>query len=143
MDTFKASQRKACELVRIARSTFRHRSDRTKDHKLKEKLTALAQEKPRYGYRRLGVLLRRDGEVVNHKRLFRVYKEAGLSVRRKKRKRLVRVGQPQFTATANGRWTSSTIGSQTGDRSGCLQSWIPSRGSVWPLRSIPHCRAHA
>jgi putative transposase len=105
IDTFQASQRRACELVQIARSTFRHRRDRTKDHKLKAKLTALAQEKPRYGYRRLGVLLRRDGEAVNHKRLFRVYKEAGLSVRRKKRKRLVRVGQPQFTATApNQQW---------------------------------------
>ena len=105
MEAYQASQRKACELVQIARSTFRHRSNRAKDHSLKEKLTVLAQEKPRYGYRRLGVLLRRDGEVINHKRLFCVYKEAGLSVRRKKRKRLVRVGQPQFAATApNQEW---------------------------------------
>lgn len=100
MQTFSARQRKACELVQIARSTFRYRADNTKDHKLREKLTVLAHEHPRYGYRRLAVLLRRDGETINHKRLFRLYKEAGLSVRRKKRRRLVRAGEPQFTATA-------------------------------------------
>ena len=60
---------------------------------------ALAHDKPRYGYRRLEVLLRREGQVVNHKKLFRVYQEAGLSVKRKKRKHLVRVGQPLFVAT--------------------------------------------
>ncbi len=41
-----------------------------------------AREKPRWGYRRLHVLLRRSGEVVNHKRVQRVYREAGLSIRR-------------------------------------------------------------
>ena len=53
----------------------------------------------RYGYRRLGELLKRKGERVNHKRLFRVYRAAGLSVKRKRRKSLVRVGQPNFVAT--------------------------------------------
>jgi putative transposase len=69
-------------------------------------LTHLAHQKPRYGYRRLGILLRREGEVVNHKRLFRVYRAAGLSVKRKKRKRLARVGLPAFLATRpNQQWS--------------------------------------
>ena len=65
----------------------------------------LAREKPRFGYRRLHVLLRRTGEAVNHKRVHRVYREAGLSLRRKKRKHCVRVGQPLRACTAaNQEW---------------------------------------
>jgi putative transposase len=105
MEQFAASQRKVCELVNIARSSFRYRANPEKDKKLKERLTQLAHEKPRYGYRRLAILLRREGQIVNHKRLFRVYRMAGLSVRRKKRKHLMRAGQPCFTATRqNQQW---------------------------------------
>ena len=65
----------------------------------------LAREKPRFGYRRLHVLLQRSGEAVNHKRVHRVYREAGLSIRRKKRKHCVRVGQPLRARTAaNQEW---------------------------------------
>jgi putative transposase len=65
----------------------------------------LAREKPRYGYRRLHVLLRRVGEALNHKRLYRIYREAGLCLRRKKRKHCVRASAPlrQHTA-ANQEW---------------------------------------
>jgi putative transposase len=105
MEQYAASQRKACELANIARSSFRYRANTEKDDRLKAKLTQLAHEKPRYGYRRLAILLRREGQIVNHKRLFRVYRAAGLSVRRKKRKRLVRVGQPSFIAARqNQQW---------------------------------------
>ena len=106
MESFAATQRKACELAHIARSSFRYRSNPEKDDKLRERLRHLAAEKPRYGYRRLGVLLRREGEAVNHKRVFRVYRAAGLSVKRRKRKRLVRAGQPAFIATRpNQQWS--------------------------------------
>ena len=105
MENFAATQRKACELARIPRSTFRYRADDEKDNQLRMKLTQLAQEQPRYGYRRLEVLLRREGEAVNHKRIFRIYQAAGLSVKRKKRKRLVRAGRPLSMATApNQQW---------------------------------------
>ena len=106
IETFAATQRKACELAHIARSSYRYRPDKEKDCQLKEKLRKLAEHKPRYGYRRLGVLLQREGETVNHKRLFRVYRAAGLSVKRRKRKRLVRVGQPAYIAIApNQQWS--------------------------------------
>ncbi|MBI2820522.1 MAG: transposase [Acidobacteria bacterium] len=61
---------------------------------MRERLVALAQEKPRYGYRRLQVLLEREGQHLNHKRVFRVYRAAGLSVKRRRRKRLLYQGRP-------------------------------------------------
>src|SRR5579864_9121436 len=68
-------------------------------------MVALAREKPRFGYRRLQVLLERTGERVNHKRLHRIYREAGLMIRRKKRKHCVRVGRPLLERTAaNQEW---------------------------------------
>jgi putative transposase len=82
MAEFHASERRACELMEIPRMSCRYQSRRD-DSGLRERLLELAREKPRYGYRRLHVLLRRDGaERVNHKRVRRVYRELGLSVRR-------------------------------------------------------------
>ncbi len=98
------SERRACGLVRVAVSTYRYATRRS-DEPLRTKLVQLAREKPRFGYRRLQVLLRRAGEWVNHKRLHRVYREAGLSLRRKKRKHCVRVGQPlRMWTAANQEW---------------------------------------
>ncbi len=103
---FPTSVRRACELTLIPRSTFRFERDRRRDEALRERLVALAQEKPRFGYRRLGVLIRWSGMVVNHKRLFRVYRAAGLSVKRKRRKRLVRACSPRVRPTApNQEWS--------------------------------------
>jgi putative transposase len=72
---------------------------------LREQVVKLARSKPRYGYRRLHVLVRRSGEAINHKRLYRVYREAGLCLRRKKRKHCARISAPlrQYTA-ANQEW---------------------------------------
>ena len=90
--TFGPSERRACGLLEMAVSSYRYRSRGRGDEELRSKLVALAGEKPRFGYRRLHVLLRQGGERVNHKRVWRVYREAGLCVKRKKRKRLVRTG---------------------------------------------------
>ena len=70
------SERRACRVMTMAVTTYRYRSLRT-DEPLRTKLVELAREKPRFGYRRLQVLLQRSGEHVNHKRLHRVYREAG------------------------------------------------------------------
>jgi putative transposase len=103
--TFGLSERRACELMEIAVSSYRYWSRRQGDGELREKLVALAGEKPRFGYRRLHVLLKRSGEGVNHKRVWRVYREAGLCVKRKKRKRLVRRGlTTQMLSRANQEW---------------------------------------
>lgn len=104
--TFHASVRRACELAQIPRSTYRFERNTQRDEPLRKRLIELAQEKPRYGYRRLCVLIRWEGGVVNHKRLFRIYRAAGLSVKRKRRKRLVRVCQPRTQPTApNEEWS--------------------------------------
>ena len=101
---FAFSERRACEVLRLPVSTFRYRSVRC-DTDLREKLVELAQEKPPFGYRRLHILPRRDGERVNHKRLWRVYREAGLCVKRRKRKRLVGSGvKPGMVMAANQEW---------------------------------------
>jgi putative transposase len=65
-----------CGLISIAVNSFRYRSQRS-DELLRERLVFLAREKPRYGYRRLQVLLEREGEQVNPKRLYRVYRAEG------------------------------------------------------------------
>jgi len=93
------SERRACGLMMLAVTTYRYRSQRT-DEPLQIRLVELAREKPRFGYRRLHVLLRRGGGHVNHKLLQRLYREAGLMIRRRKRKHCVQVGQPLRTWTA-------------------------------------------
>jgi putative transposase len=98
------SQRRACGLLAIAVSSCRYVA-RISDEPLRTKLVELAREKPRFGYRRLHVLLRRCGESVNHKRVHRIYRAAGLTIRRKKRKHCVRAGQPLRACTAaNQEW---------------------------------------
>jgi putative transposase len=97
------SERRACGLMLLAVSSHRYASRRN-DEPLRERLVELAWQKPRYGCRRLLVLVRRT-EIVNHKRARRVYREAGLTLKRKRRKHCVRAGLPQRILTAaNQEW---------------------------------------
>jgi putative transposase len=101
---FATSERHACELISIPRSSCRHRSRRD-DSVLRDRLIRLAQEKPRFGYRRLHILLRREGECINHKKVQRVYRAAGLCVRRIRRKRLTRsYASPPNVSAPNQEW---------------------------------------
>ena len=79
---------RACGLLGISRSLYGYRSCRPVPAGLCERICELAGEKRRYGYRRLHVLLRREGWRVNRKRTYRLYRDAGLAVRRRKRKRI-------------------------------------------------------
>lgn len=99
------SERHACGLLSIAVSSCRYRSrTREQERVLRTRLIELAHENPRYGSPRLHVLLRRETRC-NHKRVERIYREAGLSLRRKKRKRLVRQRVPMVaTRAANEEW---------------------------------------
>jgi HTH-like domain len=80
---FELSERRACRMIGCVRMTVRYRSRRPADTELRERLRALAHERRRFGYRRLQVLLRREGFIVNHKRLFRIYCGERLLVRRR------------------------------------------------------------
>src|SRR5437762_11175112 len=79
---------RACGLLGISRSLYGYRSRRPVPAGLCERICELAGEKRRYGYRRIHVLLRREGWRVNRKRTYRLYRDAGLAVRRRKRKRI-------------------------------------------------------
>src|SRR5881398_1431637 len=82
---FQMSERRACLVVGTDRASVRYRAVRPEDGVLRERLKALAQQRRRFGYRRLYVLLRREGELVNKKRVQRLYREERLSVRRRGR----------------------------------------------------------
>ena len=104
---FAMKKRRACRVVGLAPATYYYRARRADPVELREKLKAYAAQRPRWGYRRLHVLLERDGHHVNHKRVFRVYSAEGLAVRRKKRKRMasaLRVVQPPATRPRQ-QWT--------------------------------------
>ena len=89
-ESWVVSERRACGLVGIGRSSARYRTRRSGDQELRERLREMAGERRRFGYRRLHWWLRREGEVVNHKRVYRLYREEGLSVRKRGRKRVSR-----------------------------------------------------
>ncbi len=100
------SQRRACDALGVARSTIRY-TGRRGDDPIREPLRALAALRPRWGDRRLHVRLPRDGWVCNHKRVYRLYRQEQLAVRRRKRRRLpaaARVVLPLPTQP-NERWS--------------------------------------
>jgi len=79
---------RACGLVGISRSLYRYRSRRPDCTPLRSRIEEIAAAKRRYGYRRVYLRLRREGWEVNRKRVYRIYRDAGLAVRRRKRKRI-------------------------------------------------------
>jgi len=79
---------RACGLVGISRSLYRYRSRRPDSAPLRARIEEIAAVKRRYGYRRVYLRLRREGWEVNRKRVYRLYRDAGLAVRRRKRKRI-------------------------------------------------------
>lgn len=104
---FGFSERRACAVVGLPRATARYRArGRAEDGHLRRRLLTLAGERPRFGYRRLHALLRREGVVVNHKRIERLYREDGLAVRRRGRKRVARAGRgrPSPPMRPNQQW---------------------------------------
>ena len=108
------SERRACQVIGCERMTVRYRSRRPDDAKLRERLRSLAHERRRFGYRRLLIFLRREGFVVNHKRLFRIYREERLMVRKRGgRKRAVGSRAPMpVPAAPNDLWALDFVSDQ-------------------------------
>src|SRR5580658_11057136 len=107
--TFEMSERRACRVIGTDRTSMRYQGVRLDDGVLRERLKALAQERRRFGYRRLHVLLRREGHAVNRKRVQRLYREERLMVRRRGgRKRAIGTRRPMvMPLAANKRWSLS------------------------------------
>ena len=115
---------RACGLMHISRSLYRYRSRRPECSAVRARIEEIAAVKRRYGYRRIHVLLRREGWAINRKRTYRLYREAGLAVRRRKRKRIgpfERKPLPKPTA-ANRSWSMDFVsdGLADGRRLRCL-----------------------
>jgi putative transposase len=99
------SERRACRFLGVARASMRYRGRRA-DGELRARLTELARQRPRWGSRRLHILLQRDGVAVNWKRVYRLYRQAGLSVRPRRRKRVAVARQPlPVPSGPNQRWS--------------------------------------
>lgn len=105
------SQRRACILANIPTCSLRYQSRRSDQVALRERLKELAQARPRFGYRRLHVMLLREGWRVNHKRVLRFYREEGLKLRPKKRKRITSIQRvkPEPTTAVNEIWTMDFV----------------------------------
>lgn len=87
---WKVSVRRACATLRIDRSLYVYKSKRGEQAELRQRIKEISETRVRYGYRRIHVLLKREGWQVNAKRIYRLYKEMGLELRHKPPKRRVK-----------------------------------------------------
>lgn len=101
--TYRLSQRRAARLIPVRLNTWRYQRRRDSQEALRQRLRELARVRVRFGYRRLTVLLRREGWPVNAKRIYRLYREEGLEVRTKRRKRLASTGRVPLPPAAPAR----------------------------------------
>jgi len=117
LEDYEISARVACRLIEIHRSVFYYQSRSKDDRDLRLRLKELAFARPRYGYERLTILLKREGWHVNHKRIYRIYKEEGLMVRTKRRrKRAAETRLAPLPATKRGeRWSIDFMCDQLAD----------------------------
>ncbi len=108
MVEYQVSERHACRLMELARSTHRYGSRKAEqDAGLRARLRELAAKRMRFGYRRLTAMLGREGVEVNHKRVYRLYREEGLAMRIRQRRR-IRWSGPAVSPVAmrpNQRWS--------------------------------------
>jgi len=82
-DAHRVSQRRACNVLQVDRSTVRYRSVRIDDAELRDAIKRVSRDRRRFGYRRIHVMVEREGYRVNHKKLRRIYREEKLQVRRR------------------------------------------------------------
>ena len=107
------SQRKACRLIGLERSSYRYQPSQEKlvsDQKLAAELKTLAERYPRYGYLMLHAMLVNQGQKVNRKRVYRIYTQLGLQVRTTRRKKLKRPRVPMSVPTRpDERWSMDFV----------------------------------
>jgi putative transposase len=114
MCTHGLSERRACGLVGMDRASCRYVGQRGEDAGLRDRLRSLAAERRRFGYRRLGWLLRREGMRVNLKKIYRLYREERLAVRRRRgRRRAIGMRAPlALPQGPNQRWSLDFVADQ-------------------------------
>ena len=117
VDAHGMSERRSCKAISCCRMTVRYQTAREDDASLRQRMRAIALERRRFGYRRLHVLLKREGYLINHKKLFRLYREERLAVRRRGgRKRAIGTRAPMMVPMApNDRWSLDFVSDQLTD----------------------------
>ena len=129
------SERRACTIVAADRKMIRYRSRRPPDIELRSRLRDLANQRRRFGYRRLFILLREQGEPSGVNRIYRLYREEGLTVRKRKARRglseLARRSWSRPGSTPAGRSISFMTSSPKAGASASSTSWMTSRESAW------------
>jgi transposase len=118
-EAFGTSERRPCKAIGCCRMTVRHTTTRADDASLRQRMKAIAHERRRFGYRRLHVLLKWEGYLINHKKLFWLYREEKLAVRhRGGPKRAIGTRAPMMVPMApNERWSLDFVSDQlTGGR---------------------------
>ena len=116
--SYGVSERRACDVFPTNRATIRYRSRRPDQASLEMRIKDLAVTRVRYGYRRIHVLLRREGWRINHKKTRRIYRELGLQLRKKtpKRKVKAKLREDRVPATApNECWSMDFLSDQLFD----------------------------
>ena len=83
IDTYRVSERRACKILKIHRNQFRMKSTKDRQEFLRMRIKEIAKVRFKFGYRRIHILLRREGWKINHKRVYRIYREEGLNLRAK------------------------------------------------------------
>lgn len=113
-ESYRVSLRRACGLIRLQRSSFYYEARPREDQRLRQALKERASKRRRWGYRMLGLALRREGFTDNHKRIYRIYREENLQVpqRRKRRTSKYRGEKPQGASAANQRWSMDFVSDQ-------------------------------
>jgi putative transposase len=110
-EIYRLSTRRACRLVSLKRSVFNYCAQPDKNAMIRERMLMLAKLKPRYGYKRLHLLLKREGFAINRKRVERLYRVENLSLRKKrakKRRSGLRTLMPILT-TRNEAWSMDFV----------------------------------
>jgi putative transposase len=111
------SERRACKAIGCCHMTIRYKTSRPDDGDLRDRMIVIARERRRFRYRRLLVLLKREGYVVNHKKLLRLYREEKLAVRRRGgRKPAMETRAPMLVPLVpNERWSLDFVSDQLTD----------------------------
>jgi putative transposase len=139
------SERRACRLVGVNRSAWQYEPLRGKDDAVRERMREIANERRRFGYRRLAILLRREGRGMNLKKVYRLYREERLTVRKRGgRKRALGTRAPMAIPqgpTSAGRSTSYQMHWPAAGGSACSTSSTTTAGNAWRASSTPRCQA--
>jgi putative transposase len=111
-EQYRIGEKRACQVILICRSSYRYRSIRDEQVALRMRINEIARVRVRYGYKRIHVLLRREGWLINHKRVYRIYCEEGLNLRAKRPKRRVSAAhrvKRQSAAYVNEVWSMDFV----------------------------------